>query len=294
MSDSHNEKYPVSYPLRAYYSHHKCATAWTTAILRQVCFHTGHLFRIVHGRRDYGGRDSLRAWVNEQKVEFLAYTNAEYEQVAQLPRHKGFHVIRDPRDVLVSAYFSHKNSHPTEWWPELEEHRSELSRLSKEAGLIREIEFSRPYFEAMRDWNYTCDDIVELKMEDLTAEPVYQLRRVLDHLDMLDLNDDLGAYVCNRAAVGLNRVLNRIYFELPWRHPRTRIGCGRIAGKALRTIVKNHRFERMAGGRSKGEGDPGSHYRKGQPGDWRNHFTRRVYTEFRERHGDLAKSLGYE
>src|SRR5262245_3654477 len=43
----------------------------------------------------------------------------------------------------------------------------------------------------------------------------------------------------------------------------------------VREAVLACRFERLTGGRSRGEDDVWSHERKGVAGDWRNHFTDR-------------------
>jgi hypothetical protein len=36
------------------------------------------------------------------------------------------------------------------------------------------------------------------------------------------------------------------------------------------------------------------HYRNGQPGDWKNHFTEDLLLRYREVFGELHISLGYE
>jgi lipopolysaccharide transport system ATP-binding protein len=62
----------------------------------------------------------------------------------------------------------------------------------------------------------------------------------------------------------------------------------------LREVVLAARFERLTGGRARGQEDLSAHERKGVAGDWRCHFTPRVVEHFKERHGDLLLALGYE
>jgi hypothetical protein len=62
----------------------------------------------------------------------------------------------------------------------------------------------------------------------------------------------------------------------------------------LESILEAHTFDKMAGGRSKGEEDKQSHYRKGKPGDWKNHFTDCVATVFEDTYGDIVSKLGYD
>jgi hypothetical protein len=58
-------------------------------------------------------------------------------------------------------------------------------------------------------------------------------------------------------------------------------------------ILEAHRFEKLTGGRSKGNADPESHLRKGEPGDWKNHFTDQVAEAFEDAYGDIVTKLGY-
>lgn len=62
----------------------------------------------------------------------------------------------------------------------------------------------------------------------------------------------------------------------------------------LRETIEAHRFERLSGGRPLGREDRSSHYRKGTPGDWRNHFTPKVTDAFKARFGDVLIYAGYE
>ena len=63
---------------------------------------------------------------------------------------------------------------------------------------------------------------------------------------------------------------------------------------SLLGVVYDQRFEKYAKGRSKGQEDTGSHYRRGVGGDWVNHFEPEHVARFKERHGDLLLKLGYE
>lgn len=276
----------------AYYSHHKCATGWTNSILRELCFHLGLRHRTAHGPQQYGDHGSLQAWVEAYNVEVLAYTNAEIEEAEALPSHRGFHVVRDPRDVLVSGYFSHKNSHPTNNWPELEAHREALQSLSKEEGLLKEIEFSRPFLTAMREWNYDQQHVLEVKMEDLTQDPDTQLRRVLRHLGLYDSGQADGLLQKGRQYG--NRLIYKLHHEVPLPLPRQIAKERAVHPDVLDAILEAHRFEKLTGGRSKGEENPDSHLRKGEPGDWKNHCTDRVLEAFEDAYGDIVAKLGYE
>ena len=64
--------------------------------------------------------------------------------------------------------------------------------------------------------------------------------------------------------------------------------------EAARKCVEAASFEQLSGGRSKGEEDSSSFYRKGVAGDWRNHFTEEDRRVFKEEAGELLIRLGYE
>lgn len=71
--------------------------------------------------------------------------------------------------------------------------------------------------------------------------------------------------------------------------------CGLPVSRAqLRTTVEESRFERLSGGRPLGREDRSSHFRRGVPGDWRNHFTPKVTELFKQRFGDVLIYAGYE
>lgn len=278
----------------AYYSHHKCATGWTNSILRELCFYLGLRHRTAHGPQQYGDHGNLRSWVEAHDVEFLAYTNAEIDEVKALPSHCGFHVVRDPRDVLVSGYFSHKNSHPTDHWPELEAHRETLQSVSKEEGLLKEIEFSRPFLTAMRDWDYDQNQILELKMERLTQDPDFQFRRLLGHLGLYREQEEEQPAYAGKARQYANRVAYKLHHEFQGSLPRKVSSEETIHPDVLDWILEQHRFEKLTKGRKKGEADPNSHLRKGEPGDWQNHFTKRVERVFEMEYGRTVEKAGYK
>ncbi|NNF57304.1 MAG: sulfotransferase [Rhodothermaceae bacterium] len=283
-------------PLRVFYGHHKCATAWIDGILREVCLHLGIRFKIVHLPKHFEAVGSLGRLVAQERLDVLAYTNADAAHVADLPAHRGFHVVRDPRDIWVSAYFSHRHSHSTKGWPELEHHRRELQRLSKEEGLFRELAFSRPTFEEMQSWDYTQDHVLELKMEGLTADPLTGFVRILTWLDLLEKQGE-GVHPVRTATLRLNRLNHRGRRFMPGNlpvFPVPRRRLARIPRSELGRILRQRSFARLTGGRKRGTENVKSHYRKGTPGDWRNHLSEAHIRAFKERYGDLLVTLGYE
>lgn len=280
------------------YGHHKCATGWITANIREMCFHLGLRHHIVHLPKHYAAYGDLGAFVRARSTDVLFYTNATLEQAHTLPPHRGLHVVRDPRDVLVSAYFSHLHSHPTEDWNALEPHRQALQSASKEEGLLLEMDFSRQQFDDMTAWNYDQEHILELQMETLTGSPVQEFARVADFFSWLDEREPVGVEgTLQVMQLRLNRLNQKGRRFMPGNVPMFPVPQRRLQTmprSEMARIVRANSFENLSGGRSRGEENTRSHYRKGTPGDWKNHFTPAITQRFKERHGDLLLKLGYE
>lgn len=288
----------TTFPLRGFFGHHKCATGFIDGILREVCYHMGITFRIAAGPFDYADEGSLAGFVDTHGVDLLAYTNADLREAALLNLHRGFHVVRDPRDVLVSGYFSHRNSHSTKNWPELEGHRDALLDCSKEDGLFLEMEFSRPFFEDMARWDYEQPNVLEMKMEELTADPVRHFVDIFRFLDMLTDDEPEGVdALIQTVTMKMNRLNQKGRRFMPghvpmFPVPRRRIH--RVSASAVADIVERRNFKKLSGGRKKGQENVHSHYRKGVPGDWANHLTPAHVDHFKAEYGDLLIQLGYE
>jgi hypothetical protein len=195
------------------------------------------------------------------------HVNANRDSAGRIGLSRGFHVIRDPRDVIVSGYYAHLHSHSIGPWRELEGHRRLLRSLSREAGLLAEIEFSSRLpteghllepFRALAEWDFAQPNVLELRFEALVSDP---LGTVLEALGFLGL---LGSG--------------------PWRISRRRVA----------RLVEGVAFPRLSGGRARGQADPASHYRAGVGGEWRTHFGPEHKRAFEERHPGLLQRLGYE
>ena len=286
----------ASRPLYVFYGHHKGATGWIDGVLRETCFHLGWRFRVVHRPVDWARSGSLRAYVEQERPDILAYTNADLEQAKTLPPHQAFHVVRDPRDVLVSAYFSHLGTHPTDNWPELEAHRAKLQTVSKEEGLMLEMEFSRPTFDEFAQWDYDQPHVLELKMEEVTAAPEASFTRIYDHFGMLDEKprSTLAGFL-DAGRRQINALNQRGRHKTPFGLPLQplRLPMRTLSRRGLDAVLERKSFRRMAGGRAKGQEDRTSHYRKGKAGDWQNHFTPALAACFAEEYGTLLVRLGY-
>lgn len=269
--------------LRVFFGHHKCATQWVVGILGQCCQEMGWRF----AQRPAGVKgDALNAFVRHHALDVLALENSGFRDLEQLRFHRGFHLIRDPRDIVVSGYFSHLNSHPLGGMPRLTAHREKLRSLPQDEGLLLEMEFSQGRIRSLGRWDYHRADVLERHTEDFVADPYRGFLQVFEFLEMLAHDTDEKLELATVLQAIWNRGVR--YFRLL---PRWRMGG--LAGERLLAQVYRHRFSRLAGGRNRGQEHQNSHYRKGVAGDWRSYFGPEHLQAFEDRFGNLPEQLGY-
>jgi hypothetical protein len=189
---------------------------------------------------------------------FAACLPIDYPTYLSIPkpaRYKAFFVMRDPRDIVVSWYFSARYSHlPFGPVPGL---RGDLEKLDLAEGLRYMIDTLDDWgsFWAQRSWMDITEDrenIEIFRFEQLASDESLFLQRLFDYLDIAMPEQEFTA-LCER-----------------------------------------HTFEKHSKGRRKGEEDRLAHYRKGIVGDWRNCFDRSTMAYFRQITEDLLEVLGYE
>lgn len=286
--------------MRSFYSHHKTASTWGRMIIVDASSALRYNLRAIMSPPHWAGYDSPGAMVRDVQPDMLVVTDPKPELMAQLPPTLGFHVIRDPRDVVVSSYFSHMNSHPTKFWnvewAELIPHREELKRLDHDAGLMKEMDFSGWMIDTMGTWDYHQPGMLEVKMEEFTRDPYGWWIRIFTHMDMLEPADD-------RAFAAMARLTWNLAVRLETPKPLhlvreklhlPKVPLARLPRAYVDQTLARYSFENLAGGRTVGETDENSHYRRGVAGDWRNHLNARHLAYFKERFGDMVEQLGYE
>ena len=184
--------------LVAYYGHHKCATQWFRRMIADISGPVRRKVVVINGVLDgerggiqvreggetelIPGTTDLAAAMPDPGKTILCYMNADARYVAPLKNMRGFHVVRDPRDVVVSAYFSHLHSHPIHG--KLGEHRETLQSVSESKGLMLELEGRVHQFRAMLDWNYDDPRILELKMEDVTVDAATYVPQIFEFVGL--------------------------------------------------------------------------------------------------------------
>lgn len=174
------------------------------------------------------------------------------------------HIIRDPRDMIVSGYFYHKRAgepwcdyvNPTDndWsivnapvpeaLPADTSFAEYLNAVPLEEGLESEFDFRRNHFASMLEWPTEDPRVLTVRYEDIVGDEANALGRIYEHYG--------AAFYTKMAA--------RMY--------------------ANRYSLKSER--RLS-----------SHIRNPKKGQWRDLFTPELTKRFRDRYGDLLEKYGY-
>lgn len=284
-----------------YFGHHKCASQYINGIFQAIGHLLGlptYLLGISHTLPlGYHTRPEVAVSIQQRRDAVLqaqhgvfCFGNADEEmrtRFAQQGEYRGFHVIRDPRDLLVSAYFSHLYSHPEfpvvgPWYGEQRRRLQQTAGI--EAGLLCELEFCATYFDHLAQWNYHDPCVYETRYETLTTRPLTTFRQIFNFLGIptpligiQEMSIYLASWSVRRAGVQQQAYhYQRLPVALLW------------------LVLYRRQFIKLAQGRVRGEENQQHHYRKGVIGDWRTYFTPRLVDLFKARYGTLLIQLGYE
>jgi hypothetical protein len=166
----------------------KSASQWIREILSnpRIYQYSGLTSHAPRYGGDYRRPNSLGIFPANAIVTPLYIQHDEFVRIPKPRSYRAFFVMRDPRDVVTSWYYSMKYSHSAT--AEIEPVRHDLNRLNESDGFVYAIDFLRDYglFEAQRSWAGAADDNVMLvRFEDLVSEDqVDSVRKLLTHCDI--------------------------------------------------------------------------------------------------------------
>jgi hypothetical protein len=155
-------------------THHKVMTTYFHAVLRLFAFGLRIPFDKVHIEAP---KKRARLFLSMQsKIDLPA-----------LGKYRGVHVMRDPRDMIVSSYHYHKWTH--ESWAHRPDknglsYQQKLNKADTRKGLFMEIDhFIFSYRKLLSDWDMDNPDMLEVSFESLMGpdrHTVYD--RIFRHL----------------------------------------------------------------------------------------------------------------
>ena len=229
-------------------AYHKMGTVWLMRVLEQVA----RQWRLCLQKSNEHG-DAVESETN------ILFANHSHLNLETLGSFVGSHMIRDPRDCVVSGYFYHLWTE--EAWARQSQDRFDglsyqqhLKSLDQEQGLAAEIRvfagYARTYF--LRDWNYADDRILEIKYEDLLADEQAVFTKLFQHYGFTE----------------------------------------RAVRQAVQ-LAEQCSFKKVTG-RAVGQSQAQSHLRSGRPGEWKEILSESHLRLIDEQFGDLIVQMGYK
>ncbi len=172
------------------------------------------------------------------------------------------HVVRDGRDVMVSAYYyflmpsDHTPSALTASWrqrmpfDDYHDIKANLGQFIKIFNQYYKVGNKAYSWQDHTKINLLCENSIMIKYEELLKDPHQSLLRVLDHLGHVHLREQID------------------------------------------TVVKKYEFKNVSN-RNRGEEDISAFQRKGIAGDWVNHFTTESLSVFYSYGTKELSQIGY-
>lgn len=121
---------------------------------------------------------------------------------------RGSHVIRDPRDLVVSGYHYHKVtrekwcSKPNEKRPGGLSYQAYLLTLSDHEGLMAEIDYvARRTGAAMAAWNYDQPEFLEIRYEEAISDELGTFKRLFQWYGFDDRAIQIGLQAVSKLSL---------------------------------------------------------------------------------------------
>ncbi len=234
-------------------THHKTGTVWMNSTFSAICRALDIKFTKVERNDAFSPEDSPPPIVVFQPhSEF-----ANFPWLLDNPEHRVLHLIRDPRDIIISAMHYHRTAEEQQLHIRRRKfggmtYQQKINTLANdhERYLFEMQNTSKKVIEAMCGWNYARPNCFECKYEDLVMDKEMVLfSRILRHLGFSE--DELE--------------------------------------KGRQEFWRKSLFGKKAGRQGKTR-----HLRSGEARQWPAVFDRRLAEAFLQNFGDALVGLGYE
>lgn len=107
-----------------------------------------------------------------------------YEEIIKPTSYRTVYVMRDPRDIVVSWYWSMKETHTI--MGKVSKYRAALNELNFDEGLHYCIDAFNMKFACMRSWanNLSDPNVLPVRLEASRSDPVGFVQIILRHIDI--------------------------------------------------------------------------------------------------------------
>ncbi len=247
--------------IRVHAGYHKCLTNYSKKVYIRLCersWSSAQSFKHFHHKLDL--------FYDECQQFDICSISGNYIDLDRFEDIRVVRVIRDPRDLIISAYFYHKRAaepwckqiNPTDYDPGWKKVRGAvpanlptdyslakyLNEVSMEEGLHAEIEFRNHHYQSMLEWPDNDPRVMLFRYEDIIG---------------------------NEARVYW-KILSFFGFSIPTRFIGSQL-AERLSAKNKQTIV--------------------NHIRNPNNGQWQKYFTPGLIKRFNELYGEVLDRYGY-
>lgn len=198
------------YPIYIF-CYHKVGTVLFSKVFRDICKRFGWQFAVLHGYQESIDTDL--------DVAIMSHSLVNFDNLPE--KYLGVHLIRDPRDIVVSGYLYHcrtdepwcintdfaeseclmfpqvpySQQHKTEQWKREylrslngRSYQQRISALDQEAGLNFEMEHYAGWtIKDMQSWS-TNEQMLEMKFETVMSNFDKSFQQIFDHLRLTEAN----------------------------------------------------------------------------------------------------------
>ncbi|MFI7575851.1 sulfotransferase domain-containing protein [Micromonospora sp. NPDC049497] len=214
MLDAHNARLRLTVPVSRHcgyenlyhFTVHKTGSQWMKSLFSDpvVYRHCGLLPYVPRLAR--GNRRSVPPPGHVSLSAFLPYER--YRSIPKPDAHRAFFVLRDPRDIVVSSYFSLRGSHAP--MGDIPRVRKVLRESPVRDGLLHVIDYlaDRGLYRTLRSWALApgADTFRLLRYEDLTGERQQdEVDRLMRHCGIVLPPADLAALLARYSFARMRR-----------------------------------------------------------------------------------------
>jgi len=229
-------------------AHHKMGTVWIMRVLERVAAEFGMKLT----------KSKTQRHLPDPDTDFFVALHSQFD-MDLIGEAVGSHMIRDPRDAIVSGY--HYHLWTSERWVKIPQDRfggisyqQLLQSMDEAEGLQEEIHRFAASVDCLRmkEWDFDHPQVLEIRYEDLWANQPEGFNKLFRHYGFSEPAVD----ICLRIAMSQS-------FEQ--------------ISKAKRNLDNKE-----------------SHTRNGRPGQWRTAFSASHLRLIKAKLGDLIVQMGYE
>lgn len=233
--------------LRVLITHPKAGTVMTSNVFYEFCK--------INYLKFYNNIDDAHIPLDVTNVDIIHYDGKKDDLKYNTAPHLGLHVIRDPRDIIVSSVFyyqqnpshEHRIFQPRSFWGEKSYSEMLRDSIDFEEKLLHTIKHVEGTMQSLWHWDYNAPQYLNVKFEDLCNYDKY--------IDTWD------------------KCFQHLEYE----------------GVELQCLKELAISNSIHNGKPKD-----SHYRSAKPEQYKQFFTEKVTNIFNDQYATLIERLGYE